>query len=154
MCEDKLSDWTIFIDKDGNKELDEGEVSTQTLGSDGYRFSNLTPGIYSICEVQQDGWTNSYPSESICHSVTVTAGNYVTDINFGNHQVDAKLFISRSNNASSALTPGSSVEHTITIKIEGNNITNLQLTDLLPKGFTFSGSYSVSSSLQGPITLA
>ncbi|KKT98724.1 MAG: Cna B domain protein [Candidatus Collierbacteria bacterium GW2011_GWC2_45_15] len=153
VCEEKLSKWTIFIDKDGDKVFDDGEVSTQTLGSDGYHFSNLTPGTYSICEVQKDGWTNSYPVESTCQLVTVTAGNDSNDVNFGNHQVDAELFISRSNNASSALTPGSSVEHTITIKVEGNDITNLQLTDLLPKGFSFSGSYSVSSTLRGPITL-
>lgn len=69
-----LSGWTIFIDEDADGILDDGEQSTQTNGSEGYEFTDLVPGTYSICEVQQSGWMQTYPQNdgtAICHSVTV-----------------------------------------------------------------------------------
>lgn len=73
-CEAKLSGWTIFIDEDGNKQLDEGERSFVTSSDDSedfgwYWFDNLPSDDYMICEVQQNGWTQTYPAEGRCHDI-------------------------------------------------------------------------------------
>lgn len=78
-CEPYLNGWTIFIDENGNGSLDDGEQSmvTQTEGQDGwYWFTDLQPGTYSVCEVPQDGWTQTYPiNENYnCHTITVPQG--------------------------------------------------------------------------------
>ncbi len=87
-------------------------------------------------------------------NLNVNAGDII-NCSIGNHRVEPKLKISRSNNATSSLTPGGSVEHTITIKVEDNNISNLKLTDLLPNGFKFrAGSYSVMKNGTDVVTLA
>jgi len=72
-----LSGWTIFIDEDDDGRLDDGETSMVTSDSDNhfgwYWFENLPDGDYSICEVNQTGWTQTYPEN--CHSVTLPDDN-------------------------------------------------------------------------------
>jgi len=76
--EDQLAGWTMFLDENGNGTLDPEEESTETSSHPHhfgrYRFSRLFPGTYSVCEVAQDGWNQTYPgtvSEPACHTVTV-----------------------------------------------------------------------------------
>ena len=57
-----LSDWTIYIDTNGNGALDGGEVSTVTDADGAYSFSELYPGGYTIVEVLQAGWQLTFPS--------------------------------------------------------------------------------------------
>ncbi|MFA6353619.1 MAG: lamin tail domain-containing protein, partial [Candidatus Paceibacterota bacterium] len=96
-----LSGWTIFIDKNGDEQLDENEPSMVT--SDGeehfgwYWFDDLLPGDYQVCEVPQTNWTQTFPNEENCHTVslpdngshgfpwTVNATEGY-EYNFGNHQ--------------------------------------------------------------------
>jgi len=87
-------------------------------------------------------------------SIRVSVGNDETvNCSIGNQRNDPTLKISRSNNAGAPLSPGSSVEHTITIKVLGNSVESLTLTDLLPDGFKFrAGSYSVTRN-GNPVTL-
>jgi hypothetical protein len=83
-----LTGWTIFIDSNDNQLLDDKEQSTTTdyFGSDPgyYSFNNLTPGNYSVCEVEQKKWARTYPAESNCQSVIVNAGQNIENVNFGN----------------------------------------------------------------------
>jgi len=60
-------------------------VDSTTTGSDGSYTLNLAPGTYTIQEVAQNGWTQSYPSNPTTYSVTVTAGGVTTERNFGNY---------------------------------------------------------------------
>jgi uncharacterized repeat protein (TIGR01451 family) len=100
VCEPKLPGWTIFIDEDENGQLDDGETSMVTSDLSEhygwYWFENLPYGEYSICEVQQNGWTQTYPNPS-CHTVTLPYNDlraeifslnavYAPEYNFGNHQ--------------------------------------------------------------------
>ena len=62
-----LADWTIFIDDNNNGLLDSGEIATTTTDNGFYSFENLDPGIYTIAEVLQPGWVQTYP---------VAAGEY------------------------------------------------------------------------------
>src|SRR3989338_2612007 len=69
-----IDGWTIFIDTDLDGVLDAGETSTVTAGGGLYSFGALADGTYSICEVLQAGWTQTYPGGPSCHSVTVCGG--------------------------------------------------------------------------------
>lgn len=82
-----LSAWTIFIDEDGNGVLDEEEVSTQTDESGNYEFTDLEPGTYSVCEVEQAYYLRTFPVESNCHEVEVLPGGEVTNVDFGNMEI-------------------------------------------------------------------
>lgn len=76
-----VSGWTIFIDKDSNAILDEGEIST-TTGIDGkYSFTNLLPGTYTISEVLTVGWIQL---GNLSQRVTITAGEDKENIDFIN----------------------------------------------------------------------
>jgi hypothetical protein len=85
--EEPLGDWTIFLDENGDEQLDEGEEWTTTEDNNEsdnfgrYSFFDLLPGNYSICEVQQDGWNQTYPfydeeeTETYCHNITLPNKN-------------------------------------------------------------------------------
>lgn len=98
VCEQKLSGWTIFLDEDEDKQLDENEIRSVTSSEEGenfgwYWFNDLPAGDYSICEVQQNGWTQTYPADGNCHTVTLPNDSQLTQnsvlapqYDFGNHQ--------------------------------------------------------------------
>jgi len=94
--------------KDGN--LDDGEPeadSTTTSATDGtYKFENVAPGHYIVCEVGVTGWTQTAPGDTKCaaattgndkddkgYSVIVTSGDTtssaVTNRDFANFQIPA-----------------------------------------------------------------
>lgn len=84
-CEPSLNGWTVFIDKDNDGVLDEGEQSMPTQFHDGpyfddngwYWFEDLLPGTYKVCEVPKVSWNQTYPinSNNNCHTITVPRGN-------------------------------------------------------------------------------
>jgi LPXTG-motif cell wall-anchored protein len=85
-----------------------------------------------------------YPSETNCHTVTVTGGQDSGDINFGNRFVDPNLEITKSNNASSSLAAGNTVEYRIKLSVKENGVNGLTVTDLPPEGFKYRvGSFRV-----------
>jgi hypothetical protein len=59
-----LQGWTIYLDTNKNNQLDTGETSTITNASGSYAFTNLTPATYTVTEVLQTGWQQTYPSIS------------------------------------------------------------------------------------------
>ena len=92
--EDVLSGWTFFLDEDDDGEFDDGdEVSAETDEDGLATFPNLTPGSYDLCEVLQEGWTNTDPG-SACQEVVVSAGQ-ATETDFGNLEVDATLDVTK-----------------------------------------------------------
>ncbi len=163
--EDLLGGWTIFLDENGDEQLDEGENWTTTENnaqSDNfgrYSFFDLLPGDYSICEVKQDGWDQTYPIDSeffneqmddyttsYCHNITVP--NDDGEYNFGNQQQQPILTITKENNTGGAdKHPGDSVLFTITVTATQSAAFNVKVTDLLPGGFTYrSGSWTSNNS--------
>ncbi|MCZ8047803.1 MULTISPECIES: Calx-beta domain-containing protein [unclassified Microcystis] len=60
--EQALAGWTIYIDSFTNGQLDPWEISTVTNADGQYTFSNLGPGEYTIGEVPQTGWEQTYPT--------------------------------------------------------------------------------------------
>lgn len=86
-CEFGLEGWTIFLDKDDNGVLDEGEDFTETDEDGSYSFDDLDPGTYRVCEELQNGWSQTFPKNSElnkCHPVTVSSDEHEEDIDFGN----------------------------------------------------------------------
>ncbi|MFA5051681.1 MAG: SdrD B-like domain-containing protein [Patescibacteria group bacterium] len=99
MCEPLLCDWTIQLKQNGIV-IDETKTSCEDNPDYGwYWFEGLVAGTYEVCEVQQDGWTQTYPEN--CHEITlplnqlvrettVISDNYVSrapELNFGNMEV-------------------------------------------------------------------
>jgi len=56
-----LEGWTVFLDENHNGELDATETSTTTDSNGNYTFPDLNPGIYTVAEVVQAGWEQTYP---------------------------------------------------------------------------------------------
>lgn len=95
-----LAGWTINVyADDGDWVLGGGDsfvISTTTTASGGYTFT-LTPGDYIFCEVAQDNWQQTAPSNTVCAAdpftegladggitQTLTSGQTLTNQDFGN----------------------------------------------------------------------
>lgn len=60
-----LQGWTIYLDTNSNGQLDNGEISTITDAKGNYQFTNLRPGLYTVAEVQQTGWRQTFPGVNV-----------------------------------------------------------------------------------------
>lgn len=71
-------------------ELREGQslVATTTTDLNGdYLFYDLEDGEYTVCEAQQIGWLQTYPTENNgCYDVEIIEGNTPEGYDFGNQQ--------------------------------------------------------------------
>ena len=73
-----MGGWTVQLSRDGSV------VNTTTTGQDGtYKFADLTPGSYTVAEVEQSGWTRTAPQEG-SYTVDLTNSD-ATGKDFGNH---------------------------------------------------------------------
>lgn len=75
-----LSGWDIQVCDALNNVV--ATATTDALGF--YVIPNLPPGTYTVKEVNQPGWVQTYPGGSGIHTVTIGAGEVVADIDFGN----------------------------------------------------------------------
>ena len=78
-----LADWTIYLDMNGNSQLDAEEPSTTTDGTGHYSFTNLAPDSYIVREVLQSQWKQSYPAGG-AHTIQVGPDVVIENVNFGN----------------------------------------------------------------------
>jgi protocatechuate 3,4-dioxygenase beta subunit len=72
-----LEGWTIQA---GVDESVEGSDITDANGY--FEIANLITGLYTVCEVQQDDWNQTYPANDACHDVNLTTEG--ASVNFGN----------------------------------------------------------------------
>jgi beta propeller repeat protein len=56
-----LEGLTIYLDQNHNSQLDQGEVSTVTDANRFYSFTNLHFGNYTVAEILQPRWEQTYP---------------------------------------------------------------------------------------------
>ena len=77
------TNWTVYTDDNNNGQLDAGENSVQTDTNGQYIFADLVPGNYNIALVRQTGWEQTVPVNDQPHRVTVMAGDFVDEIDFG-----------------------------------------------------------------------
>jgi hypothetical protein len=75
--------------------MNPGNITVQTDANGVYTFANVLDGVYTVCEVQQVGWTQTFPSTNTgnCgggNGYSVTIANGVNTpagaLNFGNTQ--------------------------------------------------------------------
>lgn len=165
-----LGDWRIFIDANDNQTFDQGETNALTDNSGPhfgwYVFTDLLPGTYSICEQLQAGWTQTYPVPS-CHSVTLPYTGesefsqneiFAPEFDFGNVLVNPILEITKVNDTGgNPRQDGDIVTYTITVKALDGDVKDVQVTDLLPLGFSFvhgSSNWSAVSSTHGVLSIS
>ncbi len=60
-----ISGWRVFLDKNANGALDSGEESALTDSEGRYTFSNLLPGLYIVAEVEEPGWLQTTPLDTV-----------------------------------------------------------------------------------------
>lgn len=72
-----LANWTINLDQPSGKVI--SKAVTDSNG--GYGFSDLTPGVYSVAESLEPGWSLTSPLEG---KYAVNLSSAVTKLNFGN----------------------------------------------------------------------
>src|ERR1019366_7371822 len=58
-------------------------ATTDSLGN--YCFNNLPPGTYTVAELNQTGWQQTAPPSPGTYTVTLSAGQHIDSLNFGNH---------------------------------------------------------------------
>jgi hypothetical protein len=80
-----LPGWTIYIDANGNGELDDGERRTVTDANGKYSFTDVGPGPHVIREVVKPGWRPTTPNPV---TLEVCSGEDAT-VNFGNAKIVA-----------------------------------------------------------------
>lgn len=63
-------------------------LTTNTDGNGNYSFANLDRGSYTVCEVDQADWTQTYPTDNAgCYAIEVTtSGQSWSELDFGNAQ--------------------------------------------------------------------
>jgi protocatechuate 3,4-dioxygenase beta subunit len=72
-----LKDWQIELTGDATL-----STTTDSLGN--YRFTQLAPGNYTVAEVLQTGWEQTYPPAPGTHAVKLEPGQLADSLNFGN----------------------------------------------------------------------
>ncbi|MBL8868680.1 MAG: putative Ig domain-containing protein [Planctomycetaceae bacterium] len=74
--EPTLAGWTIYLDQNQNGRLDDSERFTVTDANGNYEFTDLPAGNYYVAEVQQSGWTQTFPSQSISGAELIVGGSF------------------------------------------------------------------------------
>jgi len=82
-AEPGLEDWEIVL-KNSTGDI-VGMTNTTNTGE--YWFTGLIAGNYTVSEIQQPGWTQTFPLPSGVHNVTVVSGEKIEDLDFGNNEV-------------------------------------------------------------------
>jgi VCBS repeat-containing protein len=57
-----LLDWTVYLDQNGNNQLDPTETKTTTKADGSYEFAGLAAGTYNVNEVLQTNWKQTFPT--------------------------------------------------------------------------------------------
>ncbi len=150
-----LNGWTIRVyhdNGDGWIQVGSDLITghTGTLGQ--YRITGLSLGTYYICEVVQEGWTQTDPrgaegfanlsgaeDEALrCRRAIIDrSGRSRTGIRFGN--IGLPIFsVTKTNNVSSFINPNYGVGYTITISNSGlGPAFDFEVKDVLPVGFNY-----------------
>ena len=77
-----LAGWTVDLEDVSNHVL--ATAVTDSLGD--YTFTGVAPGTYTVAEELQGGYTQTVPPSPGTYSVTVAAGQTISDLNFGDFQ--------------------------------------------------------------------
>ncbi|MCK5510884.1 DUF11 domain-containing protein [Candidatus Parcubacteria bacterium] len=87
--EEKIGGWVINLSQDGNLISEQETVSDVNDENYGcYTFAGLMSGIYTVSEIEQNGWTQTYPTEESFWTVELLEeGVNANERHFGNYQI-------------------------------------------------------------------
>jgi uncharacterized protein (TIGR03118 family) len=129
--ESGLANWTIVL-----KNSTGSIVETMMTDTDGnYTFDGLAEGNYTVEEVIQAGWKQTFPETPGLYNVTLASGENVTGIDFGNNlrpPVQSGVNAMREIQSES-LRIGKSTN--ITVDISSNMSQALSLHEIIPAGW-------------------
>lgn len=113
-----LHGWTVYLDQNGNSQLDTGEPTAVTDRRGVYTFAHLPAGTYSVAQVPRAGWTLTTPSSA---TVTLSDGRF-------HHQTFGNTVATTVRTYSSPNVPRSTAGTTSTLTITDNfNILDLNV---------------------------
>ncbi len=102
--------------------------------ADGQNESLVNVGTYTVTEPAVDSYLASYDN---CTELEVGNGESAT-CTITNTWQNPSITIAKSNNSGGGINAGNQVTYTLTITNNGNvNFSNVQITDILPGGFTY-----------------
>ncbi|MFA6525721.1 MAG: SdrD B-like domain-containing protein [Patescibacteria group bacterium] len=121
--------------------MTENPVITKTTDESGYyQFTGLQAGAYNVSEVQQDGWTQTFPESNggVYGPIVITSGKVSTDNDFGNLRNPVKTpdisLVKEITNHN--LVPGGFVEYKLTYANTGEvDLTNVYIVDNYPEQY-------------------
>lgn len=124
-----LPGWTIQLSNSAT-------TVTDALGN--YYFNNLPPGVYTVNEVNQSGWTQTYPSSPGTYTVTLASGQAIGNLDFGNckKQEPERCLEVRPDTVYCKREPGTTLN---------NYVYKFNVRSLLPCQFTQTASVTVLS---------
>jgi type VI secretion system secreted protein VgrG len=79
-----LPGWTVYVDYAGDGAFSAGDPSAVTGPGGTYTITGVTAGTWTVREVAQIGWTNSFPATG--NIVTVPPNGSVSGVTFGNYE--------------------------------------------------------------------
>ena|GEM_PF-3760460 len=82
---------TVFVDTNGDGTLNSGEISAVTAPDGTYTLSNVPAGTWSIRQLPPPGYVQTAPAGAAARSITLTAGQVVPGIDFGDAQRSALI---------------------------------------------------------------
>jgi hypothetical protein len=82
-----LSDWTLYIDPTNSGVYAAGDLTAITDSSGDYTFSGLAAGTYIVRVEPTTGYTQTTPSNNYGQHLTLTAGQNITSVLFGEKKI-------------------------------------------------------------------
>ncbi len=78
-----VSDWELYIDLNNSGAYVSGDPTTTTNSSGDFTFSDLAAGTYIIRVMRPSGWSQTSPTDNYGQHITITVGQAVTGVLFG-----------------------------------------------------------------------
>jgi predicted outer membrane repeat protein len=83
-AEGGLAFWTVYVDANGNDQLDVDEARSTTDVNGNYTIPFVSPGSYDIREIQKAGWNPTDPVTGE-QTATIVSGQNLANVEFGNN---------------------------------------------------------------------
>lgn len=77
--------WGVYIDANNDGKFDSGDTELIANGKGQFTFPNLPAGTYVIRGTTASGWTQTFPANGGAQVVTITAGQNLSNVNFGEY---------------------------------------------------------------------